>query len=36
VLWSANYDESLAHVFLLQNNLITQIAGALAIRVKEV
>ena len=36
VLWSANYDESLADVFLLQNNLITQIAGALAIRVEEV
>ena len=36
VLWSARFDEALADVFVLQDKLTTQIAGALAIRVKDV
>ena len=36
VLWSASFDEALADVFALQDKIITQIAGTLAIRVTQV
>jgi tetratricopeptide (TPR) repeat protein len=36
VLWSARFDEPLADLFVLQDTITTQIAGALAIRVGEI
>jgi adenylate cyclase len=36
VLWSARFDEALADLFALQENIATQVAGALAIRVGQV
>jgi adenylate cyclase len=36
VLWSASFDEALADVFALQDKIITQIAGTLAIRVTQI
>lgn len=36
VLWSARFDEAIADVFVLQDKITTQIAGALAIQVKDV
>ena len=36
VLWSASFDEALADVFSLQDKIITQIAGTLAIRVTQI
>jgi adenylate cyclase len=36
VLWSASFDEALADVFALQDKITTQIAGTLAIRVRQV
>jgi tetratricopeptide (TPR) repeat protein len=36
VLWSASFDEALADVFTLQDKIITQIAGTLAIRVTQI
>ena len=36
VLWSARFDEALSDLFLLQDKITTQIAGALAIRVTEI
>jgi adenylate cyclase len=36
VLWSARYDEAMADVFALQDNITTQVVGALAIRVTQV
>lgn len=35
VLWSASFDEALADLFVLQDKIATQIAGALAIRVSQ-
>ena len=35
VLWSARFDEALSDLFVLQDKITTQIAGALAIRVTE-
>ena len=35
VLWSARFDEALADLFVLQDKIIAQIAGALAIRVSQ-
>jgi TolB-like protein/DNA-binding winged helix-turn-helix (wHTH) protein len=35
VLWSARFDEALADLFVLQDKITTQIAGALAIRVTQ-
>ena len=35
VLWSARFDEALADLFVLQDKITTQIAGALAIRVSQ-
>jgi len=35
VLWSASFDEALADLFVLQDKITTQIAGALAIRVSQ-
>jgi adenylate cyclase len=35
VLWSANFDEALADLFVLQDKITTQIAGALAIHVSQ-
>ena len=35
VLWSARFDEALADVFVLQDKITAQIAGALAIRVSQ-
>jgi len=36
VLWSDRFDEALAHVFVLQDKITTQIAGALAIEVQQI
>ncbi|MEX2162644.1 MAG: winged helix-turn-helix domain-containing tetratricopeptide repeat protein [Sulfuricaulis sp.] len=36
VLWSARFDEALADVFALQDNITTQIVSALAIRVAQI
>jgi TolB-like protein/DNA-binding winged helix-turn-helix (wHTH) protein len=36
VLWSASFDEALADVFALQDKITTQIAGTLAIRVRQI
>ena len=36
VLWSTRLDEALADVFTLQDNITTQIAGALAVRLQDV
>lgn len=36
VLWSARFDEALADVFALQDNITTQIVSALAIRVGQI
>jgi TolB-like protein/DNA-binding winged helix-turn-helix (wHTH) protein len=36
VLWSARFDEPLADIFALQDKITTQIAGTLAIRVRQV
>ena len=36
VLWSARYDEPLAELFVLQDKITTQIAGALAIRMTQI
>jgi adenylate cyclase len=36
VLWSARFDEALADVFALQDNIATQIVSALAIRVAQI
>jgi len=36
VLWSARFDEALADVFALQDNMTTQIVSALAIRVAQI
>jgi len=36
VLWSASFDEALSDVFALQDAIVTQIAGTLAIRVTQV
>jgi TolB-like protein len=36
VLWSARFDEALADVFALQDDMTTQIAGTLAIRVQRI
>ena len=35
VLWSASFDEALADLFVLQDKITTQIAGALAIRISQ-
>ncbi|MDB5602050.1 MAG: putative adenylate class-3/4/guanylyl cyclase [Xanthobacteraceae bacterium] len=35
VLWSARFDEALADVFVLQDNMTTQIVGVLAVRVAQ-
>ena len=35
VLWSANFDEALVDLFVLQDKITTQIAGALAIHVSQ-
>jgi adenylate cyclase len=35
VLWSARFDEALADVFALQDNMTTQIVGVLAVRVAQ-
>lgn len=36
VLWSARFDEALADVFALQDNIATQIVSALAVRVAQI
>jgi adenylate cyclase len=36
VLWSARFDEALADVFALQDNITAQIVGALAVRVTQI
>lgn len=36
VLWSASFDEALADLFALQDKITTQIAGTLAIRVRQI
>lgn len=36
VLWSDSFDEALANVFVLQDKITTQIAGALAIEVEQI
>ena len=36
VLWSARFDEALTELFVLQDKLTTQIAGALAVGVEEI
>jgi TolB-like protein/DNA-binding winged helix-turn-helix (wHTH) protein/cytochrome c-type biogenesis protein CcmH/NrfG len=36
VLWSARFDEALADVFALQDNITTQVVSALAIRVAQI
>ena len=36
VLWSERYDEPLAELFVLQDKITTQIAGALAIRMTQI
>jgi TolB-like protein/DNA-binding winged helix-turn-helix (wHTH) protein len=35
VLWSARFDEAISDLFALQDNITTQIAGALAIRISQ-